>query len=127
MPFALKSSRLPALAAAWLVAVPALAQDQEPAATPPPAYVGTWAYDAAQCKTPQEEQGAPLVIAADRYDQHEAHCEFTSVTGAAPEWKIAADCTVEGSAQPLEFSLKASGDTLTMADDTGARDLVRCK
>lgn len=90
-------------------------------------YVGTWASDLTQCSIPQEQQGAPLVVAKDRYDQHEAHCVFKSVDGSAPEWKIKADCTVEGSAEPYDFTLIVSGDTLTMGDDSGSRDMLRCQ
>lgn len=91
-------------------------------------YEGTWASDLAQCKLPQEDLNAPLVISKDRYDQHEAHCTFKSVTpGSANEWKIASECTVEGAAEPYDFTLVVSGDTLTVSDDTGARDLLRCK
>jgi hypothetical protein len=107
-----------ALAAGVLVALPAYADD--------PAYVGTWSGDVEQCKAPQDKQGAPMVIAKDRYDQHEAHCEFKSVEGAAPDWKIKADCTVEGNAQPLDFTFTVSGDTLTITDDTGTQDLLKC-
>lgn len=107
-----------ALIAAVSFAVPALAED--------PAFVGTWSGDLEQCKAPQDKQGAPMIVTKDRYDQHEAHCEFKSVEGAAPEWKIKADCTVEGSAQPLEFAFTVSGDTLTITDDTGTQDLLKC-
>lgn len=108
-----------ALAALTLATAPALAQD--------PAYVGTWAFDVDQCATPQDSLGAPLVIARDRYDQHEAHCEFKMIEGGAPTWMVAALCTVEGSAHPMEFALSISGETLTVSDDSGSRDLVKCK
>jgi hypothetical protein len=107
-----------ALIAAVSLAAPAQAED--------PAYVGTWSGDLEQCKAPQDKQGAPMIIAKDRYDQHEAHCEFKSVEGAAPEWKIKADCTVEGSTQAMEFAFTVSGDTLTITDDTGTQDLLKC-
>jgi hypothetical protein len=97
-----------------------------PASADDPSFVGTWAGDLEQCKTPQEQQGAPMVIAKDRYDQHEAHCEFKSVEGAAPDWKIKADCTIEGGTQAMDFAFTTSGDTLTITDDTGTQDLLRC-
>lgn len=105
-------------AAAILAALPARAEE--------PAYVGTWSGDLEQCKAPQEKQGAPMVIAKDRYDQHEAHCVFSSIEGTAPDWKIKADCTVEGSTQAMEFAFTVSGDTLTITDDTGTQDLLKC-
>ena len=107
--------------------VPGLQETQIATGTRERASCWTWASAPDQCKVPQDTPGAPLIIETARYDQHEAHCEFTTVTGSEPEWKISAECTVEGSAQPLEFTLKVSGEALTMTDDTGARDLVRCK
>jgi hypothetical protein len=109
---------LAALAAA-LVSAPAYAAD--------PAYVGTWASDLGQCKVEQDRQEAPLVIAKDRYDQHETHCTFKSVEGEDQDWKVKADCTVEGSAEPYDFTLTVSGDTLTVTDEAGSNDLLRCK
>jgi hypothetical protein len=99
--------------------------DDPPAAEP--GYVGTWASDLAQCKVPQEKQEAPLVFAKDGYDQYETHCKFKSADQTEAGWKVAADCTVEGNDQPYDFALTVSGDTLTLTDDTGARDLLRCK
>ena len=75
----------------------------------------------------RKTQNAPLVIAKDRYDQHESHCTFKSVEGKDSDWKIASDCTVEGSAMPYDFTLTVSGDTLTFTDSGGARDFLRCK
>jgi hypothetical protein len=92
-----------------------------------PAFVGTWSLDPVNCSAGQETQNAPLVIAKDRYDQHESHCTFKSVEAKDSDWKIAADCTVEGSATPYDFTLTVSGDTLTFTDSGGARDLLRCK
>lgn len=97
---------------------------------PPPAepgYVGTWASDLAQCKVGQDRQEAPLVFSKDGYDQYETHCRFKSAEPSDSDWKVSADCTVEGNAQPYDFTLTVSGDTLTLTDDTGARDLLRCK
>lgn len=98
-----------------------------PARAADPAYVGTWASDLAQCKVPQERQEAPLVLSKDGYDQYETHCTFKSVDGTDGEWKVKSDCTVEGAAEPYDFMLTVSGETLTLTDDTGARDLLLCK
>lgn len=89
-------------------------------------YVGTWATDIAQCKVGQERQEAPLVLSKGGYDQHETHCTFKSIDGADGEWKVKSDCTVEGAAEPYDFTLTVSGDTLTITDETGARDLLKC-
>lgn len=110
---------LSAVAAAILATAPARAAD--------PAYVGTWASDLAQCKVAQERQEAPLVLSKDSYDQYETHCKFTSVDGAESEWKVKSECTVEGNAQPYDFTLTVSGDTLTVTDEAGSRDLLLCK
>jgi len=69
----------------------------------------------------------PLVIAKDRYDQHEVHCTFKSVSAKDSDYKIAGDCMVEGNPQSYDFTLTVSGDTLTFTDEAGARDFLRCK
>ncbi len=107
------------LAAVLLLAVPS-------AAMAAPAYVGTWGVTAAQCKIPQERQGAPLVMKAKGYDQHEAHCTFTSVRKSAGAWKVAAQCLVEGSRQKDAFALKVEGDTLILTQGKVARTYKRC-
>lgn len=106
------------LVSALAVSTPLRAED---------AFVGTWSLDPAQCGAGQESENAPLVIAKDRYDQHESHCTFKSVEGGGSEWKIASECTVEGSATPYDFNLTVSGDTLTFTDSGGPRDFLRCK
>jgi hypothetical protein len=90
-----------------------------------PAYVGTWAADAAGCGVPQEQMGAPHVFAADRYDQHEAHCTFTSANQTAPNaWRIEGACSVEGDEQQATWDLVVDGDSMTMAPNP--QRLVRC-
>lgn len=108
-----------AFASMIVLAAPAFAED--------PAFVGKWSLDPANCGAAQETEKAPLVIAKDRYNQHESHCAFKSVEGGNGEWKIAAECTVEGGAMPYDFSLTLSGDTLTFSDSGGPRDFLRCK
>jgi hypothetical protein len=113
-------SRLAVLFAALVLAALPLRADDAP-------YVGTWALDIANCKILQDSQDAPLVIAKDRYDQHEVHCTFKSVTPKEGDYKVAGDCTVEGNPQSYDFTLTVSGDTLTFTDEAGARDFLRCK
>ena len=120
---AARSSRCLAL----LIASAALALAAPPVRADDAPYVGTWALDIANCKTPQDSQDAPLVIAKDRYDQHEVHCTFKSVTPKDSDNRIAGDCMVEGNAQAYDFTLTVSGDTLTFTDEAGARDFLRCK
>ena len=90
-------------------------------------YVGTWGMDPEQCKLPQDAEGAPFLFAKDRYDQHEAHCTFKSVTPEGAAYKIAAECSVEGDTQAQDFTVTVSGNTLSWSDGTGALDLIRCK
>ncbi len=87
------------------------------------AYVGTWAADPAQCRNGQEVQEAPMIVQAKRYDQHEEHCTFSSVTKSGAAWSVKARCQVEGSAQTANFKIEVSGDTLKM----DGRTLQRCK
>lgn len=89
-------------------------------------FVGTWATDLAQCKIGQDRQEAPLVLSERGYDQHESHCTFKSVEGGDGEWKVKSDCTIEGNAEPYDFTLTVSGDTLTVTDESGSRDLLKC-
>ena len=92
-----------------------------------PPFVGKWSLDPNYCSTGQEDQNAPLVIAKDRYDQHEVHCTFKSINAKDGDYKVAGDCMVEGNAQAYDFTLTVSGDTLTFTDEAGARDFLRCK
>ena len=111
-----------AVAAALLLALASA-----PARAETPSYVGTWASDIAQCKVEQDRPEAPLVMQEKRYDQHETHCTFKSISGENGEWDVKAGCKVEGSDEPYDFTLTVSGDTLTVTDETGARDLLRCR
>jgi hypothetical protein len=112
-------NRAAVIALAMLVATPALAAN--------PAYVGTWGVSAAQCKVPQDQQGAPMVMAARRFDSHEAHCTFTSVKRVGGAWRIATRCSVEGDKQAHIYAVKVTGNVLTMTDTAGARSYKRCR
>jgi hypothetical protein len=92
------------------------------------AYVGTWGTNAAQCRVDQSRQNAPLVLGRSRYDQHEAHCTFSSVrkTGTS-SWQMRARCSVEGDRQSHTFNISVEGNRLTFADRYGARRLLRCR
>jgi hypothetical protein len=92
-----------------------------------PGYVGTWASNAKQCAIDQSMQGAPLILKRNGYDQHEAHCTFTSVTAAgADTWRVRARCSVEGDRQNHTLTLTVKGNRLTLRDERGARTMVRC-
>lgn len=112
-------SRPLVIAAFLLVAPPALAAE--------PVYVGTWGVSAAQCKIRQDRQGAPMVIRAKGYDQHEAHCNFTSVKKIGASWSVAAACSVEGDKQKDAFTLKVVDDALVLTQGGVARTYRRCR
>lgn len=89
-----------------------------------PVFAGTWAVTASQCSLPQESDNAPYVFTAEGFDQHEAHCTFSSVVPLAEnEFRVGATCTVEGDEQSTAFDLKRDGDTLRIGD---GELLTRC-
>lgn len=92
-----------------------------------PAYIGTWGSDAANCKLPQDQQGAPMIVSATGYDQHEAHCIFASIARKGRVWKVEAQCSVDGDKQKDSFTLHVKGNKLVMAHGNNARTYVRCK
>lgn len=93
-----------------------------------PAYVGTWASQPSQCAVDQSMQAAPMIMARNRYDQHEAHCSFASVRKSGVDtWRVQARCSVEGDSQKHAFTMKVDGGRLTMRDATGTRTLTRCR
>ncbi len=120
--------------AAALALAPAASAEETPAAAEPAAaaaassgFAGTWGDDAAQCAVAQDEQNAPMILTEKGFDQHEAHCAFTSVEAVEKSWKVAAKCSVEGDEQSTEFTLSVDGDKLTMGDEGGTHDMMRCK
>ena len=110
-------------------APPAAAETAAPAASAEAdaAYVGTWADDPAQCGKPQDTEDAPMVLGKDRFDQHEAHCTFSSVSGNGNEWKVSSKCSVEGDEQAYDFGLSLADKTLSMIDDAGTHTYTRCE
>ena len=111
------SPRLLACAALLALApLPAFAQ----------AYVGTWAADPAQCRNGQEVQEAPMILKAKRFDQHEAHCTFSSVTKKGATWSVRARCTVEGNQINNNFTLRVDGNTLIMGGSGKPQTYQRC-
>ncbi len=90
------------------------------------AFVGTWGINLAQCRVPQDQQGAPIVLTMRGYDQHEAHCTFKSMKKMGDLWKIAADCSVEGDKLSDAFTLRTSGKSLIMAHGKIRTTLMRC-
>lgn len=109
------------------VAIAMLVSIATTASAADPAYVGTWGKDAAECAVPQEEQGAPLKFSADGYDQHEVHCKFGKVTAKTAKWDVDASCSAQGDTLDLQFSLAVDGEFMTMTDEFGSRNLMRCK
>ena len=91
-----------------------------------PAYVGKWASQPAQCRVGQEKENAPMVMRRDGYDQHEAHCKFTSVRQKVRVWAVKAHCTVEGDDVDLDLTLEVADNHLTIRDKNGASTYRRC-
>jgi hypothetical protein len=104
----------------------ALAPASALAAAKGPAYVGTWG-DAASCKLPQSDPGAPMVIKRNGYDRNEAHCKFSGLKKKGNTWSGRESCKVEGSTQRNKITLKVDGDTLTIDEGPGPRTLPRCQ
>jgi hypothetical protein len=104
------------LAACSEAASPPAPSAEAPAAVnAPPVYVGTWAIDAAQCGNDQSMQEAPMILAVDGYDQHEAHCTFDTVNEiGVNRWNVAASCSVEGDEQQHNWEMSVDGHVLTM-------------
>jgi hypothetical protein len=95
-----------------------------------PAYVGIWGVDLAQCSVGQEYDRPPMILRADGYDQHEAHCEFELVEQTGPaQWHVSGQCSVEGDEQPLEYNMAiVDGDLVSWSGDArkDTWTLVRC-
>lgn len=68
-----------------------------------------------------------MVIRAKGYDQHEAHCNFTSVKKIGAAWSVAAACSVEGDKQNDAFTLKVVDDALVLTQGGVARRYRRCR
>lgn len=110
-----------------LAAVLALAAVAASPAAAQTSYAGKWASNGLECLLDQSVPGAPLLLQASRYDQHEAHCSFSSVRKSGPgSWQVRATCSVEGDRQRHRFTMSVAGDTLTIRDRRGARTLLRC-
>lgn len=106
---------------------PAAAQ---PAAADQPAYVGTWGTDLAQCAIEQDYEQPPMIMRADGFDQHEAHCEFDTITETGPaEWAVTGQCSVEGDAQAIDYNMAIVDGNLQHWSGDARKDawtLVRC-
>ena len=89
-------------------------------------YVGTWGKDLAQCKVGQEMEDAPMIVKARRYDQHETHCEFKSLRQQGADWRIKAQCSVEGDSQSVDFAFSVVAGRLTVRQGKGKQTYVRC-
>jgi hypothetical protein len=99
-------------------------------AAPQPAYVGSWGVDLAQCALEQEYEGSPMILYADGFDQHEAHCGFDSVTQTGPDqWHVTGTCSVEGEPQVIDDNIAVVDGNLQHWAGNSRKDawtLVRC-
>lgn len=107
-----------------------LKEAAQPAAAVEPAYIGTWGTDLAQCAIAQDYEQPPMIMRADGFDQHEAHCEFETVmeTGSS-QWNVTGQCSVEGDEQPLDYNMAIIDGNLVHWSGDARKDawtLVRC-
>lgn len=95
-----------------------------------PAYVGTWGVDLGQCAITQDYEQPPMIMRADGFDQHEAHCDFDTITMTGPaEWYVTGQCSVEGDAQPLDYNMAIIDGNLVHWSGNARKEastLVRC-
>jgi hypothetical protein len=90
-------------------------------------YVGKWATNAAQCRLPQSNPKAPLLLGATTYDQHEAHCTFRT-SRELFRTTLNARCSIQGDAQDHKYIVRVVGDRLTLSEGrTNARTFIRCR
>ncbi|MDO9411460.1 MAG: hypothetical protein Q7T81_02645 [Pseudolabrys sp.] len=116
-------ARAAACAALLAYAAPAFAQSAPGAA---PAFVGTWALEAAQCTLPQDNENAPLIMRANGYQQQTEQCSFTSVKPQKKAWAVKGSCSIEGKKEPLSVTLSLVNGELNIDDGTGVREFKRC-
>lgn len=90
-------------------------------------FVGVWVIEPRNCGAPPADPNSPMEISNDGYDQHLTHCSFKSVDQQGGDYRIAAECDIDGTTQQSRFTLTVSGNTLTFTDETGARDFLRCQ
>jgi hypothetical protein len=90
-------------------------------------YVGKWATNASQCRLPQSNPKAPLLLGETTYDQHEAHCTFRPSKGLF-RTTLNARCSIQGDAQNKKFVVRVVGDRLTLSEGrVNARAFIRCR
>lgn len=110
----------------------ALAALATPAFADEPIYAGIWSKRMEHCSTDQKRPGAPMIVTAEGFDQHELHCKFGTIEPAAnsdaarPEWRVVADCTWKGTATSMEMTWSISGETLSITDKGGINQLKKC-
>lgn len=81
--------------------------------TPPPAYVGTWAFDPAWCT--DQTNGFPVTISETRFEGRENICEMNNVT-ITPEggWTADLTCTAEGTTNEERLAMTPIGEQLAL-------------
>jgi hypothetical protein len=90
-------------------------------------YVGKWATNGSQCRLPQSNPKAPLLLGETTYDQHEAHCTFRPSKGPF-RTTLNARCSIQGDAQNKKFVVRVVGDRLTLSEGrVNARSFIRCR
>ena len=90
-------------------------------------YVGVWVIELRNCGAPPSDPQSPIEITRDGYDHFKTHCTFRSVEPREGDFKISAECIVDGAASTSEIVLTVSGNTLTFTDEVRAQDYLRCR
>ncbi len=119
---------------ALLIAAAALALTG-PTLAAEPAYVGVWSKRMEHCSTKPDKPGAPMVVTATGFDQHDLHCSFEKIepvptaagaSPAAPELSVLANCEWKSNATKMEMTWSVSGETLSITDKGGITQLKKC-
>jgi hypothetical protein len=100
----------------WLATATVMVLLGTPALAAPPPYVGTWGIDTAMCANQQDVMGAPVILGAKSFDQHESHCTFGQVKHLKGlKWRTKATCSIEGDKQVDTLVIGMVGGKLSLA------------
>jgi hypothetical protein len=97
------------------------------------AYEGRWAEDPAWCGRTRASGGdeIPIVITRRAIEQFASVCAVQSVRRQGATWTLRTLCRDEGEDEkakrtPNTFVLRVDGAQLSMRDNTGVRNFLRC-
>jgi hypothetical protein len=99
----------------------------------PAPYLGRWTENPAWCaNTDRNSDDMPITITARAIETCASHCRVLSVKRERVVWRIRTSCRDEGQMENeprtrATYTLRLIGDKLTMRDNTGVQNFVRCK